>query len=513
VVFAGNGNGDTIEWGSADTSTITGSPNAGLVTSQYGLGYDTFIVGKGQGDTIANGSGDYDSYYAGGGGGDSVAWMSGNYSLASLGDGSLDSVNFQTGSNNCVTLGDGNYDAIDNNNDGSTTGNNNTLTLGDGNYDIASITTGNDNLLQCGDGNGDVLAIGNVTFGLLTVPPYATPPVTPAAYVAAVGTGTGNVLEAGNGTGDFLLGGDGANTMVAGDGLGNASFNTSQGQWYGTWGDTLTGNGGTDVSGGFTGTGSNPYVPATTFTGGDTYVLNCGGGDLVQDSSGALDGAMIADFAGMTQSQSGSGGNGGNCGNNNGCGGNNSNGCDSQGSASNAINAIDVTDMFGSDATGLATAPAAGTNQIDFGSDQLTCVFQSSTDTSQISVADYGNDSSVSFSLFGQYSAGGFSLGTDNGIVNDENSYESFSAYVNGYTPSLTASSTAATPSNGLLITYDANNVSSCGGSNNNNCGGSSSGGGSNCGGSSYGGDCGGSSISNCSSGYENPCISSPGCG
>ncbi|HTZ37163.1 MAG TPA: hypothetical protein VMB84_14120, partial [Stellaceae bacterium] len=536
---------------------------------------------------------------------DTVQWGSGNNSLVSMGDGSYDYANFQTGSGNTITMGDGQQDEAqfqtgsencitlgDGNDDfiSVTSGDNNTLTVGDGNFDLVSVANADvagNNLLQCGDGNYDVLAMGAAAYGPLfgTTPTNPATPLSnpPIIGITVPGTSSNDVLEAGNGSGDFLMGANpefnpatyaslGGDTMIAGTGVGDATFDTSAGTWSGTWGDTLTGNAGTFLSGSFD--ADNNYTAATSFTGGDTYVLSCGGGDLVQDSSGELDGALIVNLGGTSQAVSGfasnSGGSnggwgggcddsGGSCGGGGGysgggeCGGGSNwggggdcggtSGSGSQGSTFTALNAIDVTDMSGSDATTTPPAmssdapPPAGANQVDFGYDQLTCVFQSSTDTSLVSVADYATDQSVSFSLFGQYVASGFSLGTDTGIVNDEASYMNNEFGFSPFSPATAGS--GQTQDNGLLITYTSPAGSTAGGGScgtgsgggcggDDNCGGSSNpcgggsysggscGGGSSssgsCGGGSYGGgECGGSNIGSCG-GSDSNCLASSGC-
>jgi hypothetical protein len=590
VFVEGNGSNDAIDLGGADPNMMAASAN--------GLGDDTFSMGSGNNDSITIGTVDSNSYYLGGGQTDSLIVGTSNTSLVSFGDGNLDSVSWGTGNGNSITLGDGYNDSVNFGTGGAencvtlgdgagdsifiSSGNDNTVTVGNGNYSSVAIGSGfpagtsmeSQNLLQCGNGNFDVVTMGQVTYQT----PYSPTETSPPILSVFNGSGSGDVLEAGNGIGDFLLGGGNADPvtvtgdiMVAGDGVGTASFNTGTQTWSGIFADTLTGNCGTSLDPG-------------SFSGGDTYVLSCGGGDVVQDMGAALNGAFIVNFAGSSQTQSGYGGSGGQCGDDNSCGGsnnyggceennNNSNNCGSggsnnnyggcgsesnnnncgsgsQGSSFTAANAIDLVDFAASDAsgTGVLSTTAAANDTITFGSDSLQCDFQSATDTSDITVTDAAAGMSTTFSLFGQFSAAGFSLGTDNGIANYEADYANNAFASTPFSPATAGSGPSGTPvgfSNptsdpGLLITYSAPQQSSggscggqgsggcggeeeCGGYNSNPCSGGqsyggssgcgSSGGSNNCGSGSYGGECGsGNNIGGCGGQYESNCISSP-CG
>ena len=486
-----NGGGDVLTLGTGDNNILAAGNGQGDVInggSELSVGQNTFIVGSGDDDLVNFGTSDSSSVFAGDGSGDVVNWGSGNGDLVCVGDGTGDLVTY--GSTNCslVQTGDGAGDVIGSIG-GGTTANNSTFAVGNGANDQVVLNFGDDNLLQCGDGNGDFLGIGSIgVTGVSGLPPFQT-----ITFGWLIGAGNNNVLEAGNGNNDLLLGGAGNDTLVAGGSTQVAAFDSVNQTWSGSFGDTLTGSG--YDTGGYIAEDDPVNAPLANF---DIYVLNCQGGDLVQDTmedfdnptsgvAGNVDStALIANFGGSSQSEvfvassggssSGSSSCGSSCGSGSGCG------TSGTYETVNSFNAIDVTDMaFTSALSYTATeSTAAGS----FGSEIWT--FSNGTD-------------SVTLDLLGNFVASGFSFSSDAGLENQAATLE---------TGGL------VTQSGDTVITYTAPSTSCGSGSSGcgdeSGCGSSSS----SCGSTSSCGSSGGSSCSSTgSSGGSSGCGSSSSCG
>jgi hypothetical protein len=451
TMVAGGGKFDTVSFNSSDGSCITVGDGCND-TVLWDTGNGTSVgIGDGNTDLVTFGTGSNNSIYTGVGTGDTVTWSSGNANLVCMGDGSGDVAGFEQGSCNAVTLGNGCNDSINLNFNGE--GSFNSLSVGNGNNDVVGVD-GDNNLLQSGCGNNDVLGIG-ISFGVTGDVNFLS------GY--GIGFGNNNVIEAGNGTGDALFGGIGNDTLVAGGGLGNAS-DSSSGSWSGTWGDTLTGNGTNEaLNAVFDPTGQaavlNPYDNGMA---SDTYVLNCQGGDLIQDISADLNDAVVVNFAGASSAQSY-------------CGV----------SSPSAINAIDDTSIAYSAANYTSSSdPSANANE-DWNYTQVNSSYGTLT-------LGIGTVNQTAINLFGQFSASGFSFASDTGIENAEATYQSTGV------GSLVGSSNYTYQAGDLLVSYSAQGSSSCGSQSNNGCGGGQSSGGSgSCGSSSGGSSC----------GVQSPCV------
>jgi hypothetical protein len=485
-LMAGNGAGDNLSIGTGDDNTLIAGDGAGvsifvssgsnnILAAGDGAGdniqvtsgdqpsnnpYDTYggntlSVGDGAGDIIQFGSGDNNSVYTGNGQNDVVSWGTGFNTLVAMGNGAGDSAAFGTGGCNTVTLGDGAGDSINLNTNGQ--GVESTLVVGNGANDIVA-TVGDNNLLQSGNGNGDVLGIG-FAFSASTMPNGTPQGAASGPDFFVSGFGNNNVLEAGNGNGDVLFGGSGNDLLIAGNGTGNASYDTTSDMWSGTWGDTLTGNG-FDA-------GSAAGEPIANTTNFDAYVLSCQGGSLAQDtcadfsttldSSGNVVGAVIVNLAAQAGGSSSGGSDsddGGSCGSSYG-----GNSCGSSSSSSSAAtNAIDITDLA---FTGTMSASLAG---LDNQGGQLWSFSNGQT--------------AVSVDLFGQFIATDFQFMADTGITNQAGTYAT-----NGVGAGASGSVTDA---GGTLISYQLPQTS--GGSGGSSCGsGGGSSGGSSCGGGDSG--------------------------
>jgi hypothetical protein len=428
TVLSGDGANDSLSLDSGNYNVMAAGNGAGdMVFAETG-NYNTLIAGDGTGDTLGFETGNNNSIYSGDGADDQVAFLSGNMNYVSMGNGNGDSAAFLSGSCNDIVTGDGNSDEESVvGGSGFTaapgTSEQSTFLVGNGDDDIIQVGSGDNNLLQCGNGNDDLLGIGWFsqiqTLGLFGVE---------TLNVWNFGVGNNNVLEAGNGNGDILMGGLGDDTLVAGGGLGDAVFSSTSGWNSGgqTFGDILTGNGAFDLSGAIS------DAPAA-INNYDTYVLNCQGGDLVQDTTSDLQNALIVNFGGASTSEvfvpaSGSSSTGSNsCGGLNDCGYNF--GCGESGTTEtvNSFNAIDVTDFA---FTGSFSATYDGTG----------------VDGSELWTFSNGSGGqSLTLDLFGNFTAAGFQFTNDTGLINEAQSLYNGTTIVQGEQDSA-----------GTVITYTA---------------------------------------------------------
>ena len=272
----------------------------------------------------------------------------------------------------------------------------------------------------------------------------------------------------------------------------------STGTWTGSFGDTLTGVG-YDARFDYNTLFGSP--PAST----DNYILNCQGGDLVQDTTADLQGSLITNFNGASTSQVFVASSGSSSSGSNSCGGWSSCGGGSSGTYEtiNSFNAIDVTDM--NYVAGGMSATENSSSGGAYGSEVWT--FSNGTQ-------------SLTLDLLGSFSAAGFSFANDTGLVNQASTLESYNYAQSGGTAQVVQGvSTYSDPNTGnpdldtgTVITYSGSSSSGCttsssGGS---SCGSTSSGCGSSSGSSSSG--CGSSSSSSGCSQDNSQWLTSAGC-
>lgn len=196
VVSISNGNTLVVGDGADDQLNVLGTGDNNVL-----------FAGNGDGDSLNIGTGDNNVLWAGDGAGDTVHVSTGNDNSLHAGNGAGDFVYVESGDNNCVSVGDG---------DGSiayvSTGNSNELTAGNGAGDFVVVDSGDNNSLTAGNGAGDQLMIGTGDHNTIAAGDGA-------GDVLLIDTGDSNFLHAGNGAGDTLTVEDGDyNALVVGNG-------------------------------------------------------------------------------------------------------------------------------------------------------------------------------------------------------------------------------------------------------------------------------------------------------